>query len=554
MIVWQNTFDGPNETTVSAANSADYGDPIASVTGTVTYSTDWIVQGTASVRLGSDDGSVAGDLYVDDPSGAASTWSLRMYMLIPTGGSTVTTRDGAELVFFDAEFSVYQLLGQDVSDNAASIIGNSVRVEITRSAGTATGRLWWTNPEGEGAPDREVSVDSSGWVSTAQIALMGGGYSTPAVYVDELAIAEGEWIGPAVPPQQETGEATGRLVIRGEADGYATGSTPAEGAIVIRGHASGSAGQQSLGEGSIVIHGEADGLAGATEATAPPVRDMWIGPLGLMRRMVERGEWERTPDLGVEAHVSLHGQVTAARPRWAPRSTELVWDRLTRADADALHELALVHARADSTVCVIDPDAANLLTPEQSRGRPLTGSLPGAVEELYRLDGTGTVAVGLLAGTRHACTQDAAAGDELTWLHPYYGARGWPVMPGWPVWLTADVGEYAVAASARLWLTFRDWAGAVISSAAGVVGSGSCEADAPEGAVTVTPHMVLAEPVSGLGLVGEASLSYTPPAPDIRPLGNGCPVYAVTGLTDTPQLPWRTTALQLQEVRALAVR
>lgn len=288
-------------------------------------------------------------------------------------------------------------------------------------------------------------------------------------------------------------------------------------------------------------------------ATGTPVRDMWLGPLGLMHRMAERGAWERTPALGTELHTSLHGQVTASRSRWAVRTTSLSWDRLERRDADALVEMSTVHARADATINVIDPDATNLLGPEQSRGRPVLGELPAAVSDLYLYAGAGQVTVGLVSGVRYACTQDAAAGDVLTWMHPYYGARGWPVLPGWPVYLRGATAATAIGAG-QLQLDWRNWAGTIISSTTGTLGSGEVDADAPADAATVTPRLIVGQPLSSLWLVGQALLSYQPPAPGVWPLGNGCPVYAVTGVTDTPHLPYRSVRLNLQEVRALAVR
>jgi len=285
------------------------------------------------------------------------------------------------------------------------------------------------------------------------------------------------------------------------------------------------------------------------------VDSMWLGPVGLLREMREQGDWERTPALGAERHVALSGQVTSSRSRRSPRTTSLAWGRLLPEDADALEELALVPARGDGTVCVIDPDAAsgNLLTAEQSRGRPQAGMVPGAVEDLYSLLGAGAISAGTQAGVRFACTNNIQAGADVRWLHPYYGARGWPVMPGWSVYLTTTTAALTMPAVSRLWLTFRDHAGATISSAAGESGSGAVEADAPPGAVTVTPHMIATAPLAGLRVIGEARMTYGPARPG-RPLGNGCPVYTITGFSDTPSLPYRSVALTLEEVRAHASR
>lgn len=293
-------------------------------------------------------------------------------------------------------------------------------------------------------------------------------------------------------------------------------------------------------------------------ATAPPVQDMWIGPLGLMHRMAERGTWERTPDLGVSTHVSLHGQVTASRALWSPRTTTLSWARLPPADADALAEIALVPARDDATVAVIDPDAAagNLFTPEQSRGRPLKAAAAAGIADLYQIAVSGgALLTGSVAGERFVVVQDGAATSVITWLHPYHGIRGWPLMGGWPVYLSvADVpGGPGVHHDAQLRLTFLSHTGAVVGAETGDTGTGVVAADAPATAVYVVPTMVIATGFTGLRLLGRARLTYAPQDASI-PLGNGCPAYAVTSLSDTPELPYRSTSLALQEVRAYATR
>lgn len=83
-IIWQNSFDGPDTTTITPANSGTYGDPIDSVGGVATYSTTWSAHGTASALLGSGDGSEEGTIQIDGGSG--TEWSVRWYCLIPAEG------------------------------------------------------------------------------------------------------------------------------------------------------------------------------------------------------------------------------------------------------------------------------------------------------------------------------------------------------------------------------------------------------------------------------------------------------------------------------------
>jgi hypothetical protein len=592
-ITWENSFDGPNNTSITVANSAGFGDPVSFVDGAPAYDTSWAAHGTASARLGTPTGSGGGTIAA---TLAGDAWSMRAYALIPAGG-WMTSRGPDDFLWnLDDDQGIWEILGQDVTAHAGSLAGQPIRIEVSRIGATATARVWWTDPDSAGAHDLQVQASASGWPPLAEGEWDGGGFGTPPPRLDEVAVAQGEWIGPVSTPIDETGAAEGFLELYGEADGYpswvgaaegtlvlygqadgrAQGLTPAEGwlelygeasgwaghvgaadgTLVLYGEASGAASTGSAAEGFLELYGEADGLAGASVATGRPVRDMWLGPLGLLHRMRRRGEWVRTPALGAEAHVSLHGLVTASRARSAPRTTSLSWERLDRVDADALEELALVPARADATVAVVDPDAAagNLFTPEQSRGRPGPGSAPVAVEHLYQATGPGEVTVGLVGGVRHAVIDGAESGTDIRWLHPYYGVRGWPVMPGWPVYMAAATGGGALSGAGRLWLTFYDHSGAVISSAAGLQGDGQCQADAPAGAATVSPHLIISEAAPGLRLLGEARLAYAPQPADARPLGNGCPIYSVVSYSDAPYLPWRSTTLELQEVRTLAYR
>lgn len=332
-------------------------------------------------------------------------------------------------------------------------------------------------------------------------------------------------------------------------------SSMAIGSVEVYGYADGTAAQSSRAAGAVEVHGYADGFVVTSRATAPPVSDMWVGPLGLMHRMRRRADWERVPQLGTDTHTSLHGAVTTSRARQAARTTTLSWEHLGRDDASALEEIALVPARSDFTVAVVDPDAAvgNLLAPEHSRGRTAPGMPPVSVEHLYQHAGDGELAVGLVSGVRNVCVRDGGSGTSVRWLHSYLGGRGWPVMPGWPVYLSVERGNNTLANQSRLSLVFYDWSGEVISSGVGEIGSGECEADVPAGAVSVSPSMLLTEDAPGLRLVGAARMTLSPQDAS-RPLGNGSPVYSVTEYADTPYLPWRSASLELQEVRSHAYR
>jgi hypothetical protein len=241
----------------------------------------------------------------------------------------------------------------------------------------------------------------------------------------------------------------------------------------------------------------------------------------------------------------------------------LQWERLTPETADALGELALVSRFSDSTVDVVDPEVRNLVTPEQSRGRPLLGGAEDEqLHDLYRVDGAGTAAVGFINGERYACTRDAVSGDVLMWLHPYHADRGWPVVPGWPVYMTlGSTGAAWIGASVVPQLVFYDAAGAAVGKAeAGSTHWWYVSADAPANAVTVSPRAVFTANLSGLSTIGPLTLAHYPlstdaPASLYTPLGRGSTSYAITAYSDDPPfLPLSDVTVDLVEVTSSATR
>ncbi|ASU81401.1 hypothetical protein CDO52_00160 [Nocardiopsis gilva YIM 90087] len=291
-------------------------------------------------------------------------------------------------------------------------------------------------------------------------------------------------------------------------------------------------------------------------ASGAPVDDLWIGPLGALLRIHDAPvTWQRTRDLGAAEFESLEGRLTTSRSRWAPRRTSWSWDRLEPDAADVVAEVALNAHYTDTTVEVIDPAARNLLTTEQSRGRLMAAAnSTEAAGDLYTVEGAGTVAIGLIDSSRYACVRDGATGDEVIWLHSYHGSAGWPLVPGMPVYLAlGDLGTASIHAIARPRLAFLDRSGTLVGHAEAAAGAESVSADAPAGAVTVSPRAVLDDAFTGLRLIGPAALTYAPPPPDIA-LGDGCPTYAITAYTDAPALPYRSVSLELVEVRSHAPR
>jgi hypothetical protein len=185
------------------------------------------------------------------------------------------------------------------------------------------------------------------------------------------------------------------------------------------------------------------------------------------------------------------------------------------------------------------------------------GTTVDATDTLYTVVGVGEVAVGMSGTARHACVRDGAGGDTLIWLHTYYRDLGWPVMPGMPVHLllTSNPNLSSIRSVTALRLEFRDAVGVLVGYTEGTPGSGVVSADAPNGAVTVSPRARITTAWTGLRLIGSAGLTYGPP-PAAPALGTGAPVYAVTDYTDTPlpPRPYRDVAISLVEVRSDATR
>lgn len=258
-VVWSNTFNGTHNTALTPANSGDHGDPVAAVNGTVAYTTDWAAAGSASARLGTLDGSSDGNFQ------AAITpvedWAVRWYALIPAGGWTytmATVGGSVVLAILDDDDANYQVLQQDVGVHAADLVGQPLRIEVSKTGATVTARIWWSSPHSDGAHDLQVQVTASGWGPLSRLDVVGGGFTTPPAMVDELAVALGPWIGPAVPDDVIIAAATLPL---------AGGS-----GIARHGHATASASLPLGGSAQIVRHATME--AAATLGVSAPEVDI----------------------------------------------------------------------------------------------------------------------------------------------------------------------------------------------------------------------------------------------------------------------------------------
>lgn len=297
-ILWSNTFDGVHNTLVTPANSADYGDPVSWVDGTVAYTTAWSAAGSASARLGTLDGSSDGNFQVGVVP--VEDWSVRWYALIPSGGWTYTmaTVGGSVLLaIIDDDDANYQILQQDVSAHATDLIDRPVRIEVAKAGTEVTARLWWTNPHSDGAHDLQVQITAQEWGTLTLLDVTGGGFTTPPSMVDEMAVGIGEWIGPVV--------ADGAII--------ASATLPLAGGFEIsrHGQASASASLPLAGGAEIVRHATVD--ASATLGVVAPEVDV-----------VRDGQVTASATLPLAGAASIRSQFRATFP---PRIiTELMLD------------------------------------------------------------------------------------------------------------------------------------------------------------------------------------------------------------------------------------
>jgi hypothetical protein len=254
-VVWANSFDGTPGQSVTVANSAAYGDPIAGIrnnapANAVRYG-DQAVMGRSSLRLGTDTGSPHGDVWLYNPA-AANAYSASFYLLLRQG-TWIRLRD-ANIVteFYMATESSQYLLGTHAIPTAlvqANVIGRWVRVEISATLERMAYRLYWTDIHSTGEPDYEYSELRAAGSTVGQVFTQGAGIaSAPTPYVDQIRIGEGEWLGPW--PTHHQLSAEGVLPLSGAATVtadlgpdqiVAEASLPLAGSVTLTRHATVSA-------------------------------------------------------------------------------------------------------------------------------------------------------------------------------------------------------------------------------------------------------------------------------------------------------------------------
>jgi hypothetical protein len=237
-VVWQNRLDGTSGTNITVANSASWGNPIASLrnnppANSVRYG-NRAAMGAASMQLGTPDAVTHGDVWLYYPT--ANAYSVSFYLYLTNGG-WVRLRDAnniAELYLATASASFFA--GQALDSAIVSqLFDRWVRVEAIVSATEIAGRLYWTDPQSTGAPDHSVTLARAGGTVGGLFTQGGTGAN---VYVDQIRVGEGEWLGPWPTHRQLSAE--GVLPVAGTADVTADldpGTIVAEGSLAVAGSA-----------------------------------------------------------------------------------------------------------------------------------------------------------------------------------------------------------------------------------------------------------------------------------------------------------------------------
>ncbi|MFF8830647.1 hypothetical protein [Streptomyces sp. NPDC015131] len=274
--------------------------------------------------------------------------------------------------------------------------------------------------------------------------------------------------------------------------------------------------------------------------------------------------WHRRPRAGFPVAPGMRVRFTLPTSwRTGPCATRLHW-------RDAAGTFLSTSADYGHTVSATAPAGAALVTPAGVAGEVGTYGLDGAVLTLDD-DHVPTAPVNLLsadqAAGRGALTQWSATGVTLSADASGYAvaslaastagtltfangsAKGHP-LPAGPG-LTGLVLPAAVRARAQSCaLTFFDAAGAQLA-----VTTGWVPATVPAGAVQVSATVSFASATTAFqSRIGPAKLLHLDPEVTELP-GDGCPVMAVTGYTDTPArpLPYRNVSIELTEVTSASV-
>ena len=218
MAVWQNSFDGTPGTNLTVANSSNHGDPINGLrnsppANSVRYG-DRAIMGASSLRLGTPDAETHGDVWLYEPT--VNAYSVSFYLYLTEGGWVrLRGADGIADLYLATTSQSY-LAGHAVPQEVMDELYDTwVRVESIVSATELGFRLYWTDI---GAPGTEAAADYTHATArdggtAGEIFAQGG--TGENIYLDQIRIGEGEWLGPW--PQEIDLSASATLTLSGSA-------------------------------------------------------------------------------------------------------------------------------------------------------------------------------------------------------------------------------------------------------------------------------------------------------------------------------------------------
>lgn len=553
---WQNSFEGVAGSGVTVNNSALSGDPLDVVGGNATYSDEWAHVGRTSLRL--EDGDASAYVAVNDFAQFRSC-SVRAYIRVLSGRCVVDVRpaDGDNLTWHLYADGSVTTPGR-TRTNAGEFDASEFRIAVTTGSIRNTTYIYdGANIDGTERSffyNNSSMTTPSGYISLWIFAADGG-----VVEVDSMALNDNASEINAA-DQFFSGSASASMTVGGSARGAVWDPALLSAHMRVGGSVSGA---KSVAPpevtGGIRLSGAVSGVVG-DPTPLPPVdtgaslaRDLWVGPLGDLRRVRRGAETDHEYELGNAQFTSLSGRVTSSRARYVPMTRSYTWERLEGDDRDWLVEVSFLSHSVSTMVEVVSPHANNLCSPEQSRGAPRAGVVgTAAVSELYSVEGTGNLTVAS-NGRRRVQLSGAVEGSRVVWLHSYYGALGWPCMEDWPVYF--HVGEGALHDHAGMELTFYGDTGLMLGRGYAEPGASSVSARAPQGTATVSPRAVVTSVAPPDVALGSAWLLYRPiPFGSRVPLGDGCPSMTVSSFGETPAQRWTDVALELTEVTSHAIR
>lgn len=365
-IVWSNSFDGTPGTSVTVANSGNWGDPIAGIRNnapsTAVRYGDRAVLGRSSLRLGTDAGTPHGDVWLYYPT--VNAYSISFYVYLARG-SWFRIRDASVITeFYLSSISNEYVLGSEVLPPTfgEDLIDRWVRVDISANSNRMSYRLFWTDihaPSTANGADHVFTQTRAGGTIGGVFTQGGGSASSPvSSYIDQVRIGEGEWLGPW--PTHATLTAVGALALDSHAEVDAEpddDNLTAVGTLPLSAEASLTRTAQTEAEGALSLEAGAEIVRHATMEATGTIGALAAHDVDLGRE----GRFDAEATLSLSAGAELRGQF---RPTFPPHVTTEIkldgqWVDIS-SDVRTSEDITITRGRADEA-SEADPASCSLL-------------------------------------------------------------------------------------------------------------------------------------------------------------------------------------------------